>query len=578
VSSHGSHGSHGSHNAHDHGDHHQHHHGKGHDAHHAEGSAMAHAVTQQHHHQQQQKPAPHLTVHTQASKQFRSTFTAQELFDAIFDVRKVSVMRGLMEGIDTSVTHTTILRALMEEVTALKASGEMSQESFYIPIKNCFKVLGDLHDLRLNRSQILFIISWAECFDKDGVEVDVVKFAEHAAGIISKITAKEMMETRADVVNKGSFDEKKILNGMRENELEMHLAYALASLNAEDHVITSDQLKDVLKEIPRLNLSERDCSALVIPFDPEHLKGPLNWKEHLHAIVSMIITHCRERIIHRRLSLHVTSSVSDFNAAAHRGMTSAARALHDEARNQLKQLADKLLNFVKIQMVGDNRLVIHLPIDNEKRRTAQLTGFDEHNHHQQQPSVMYQGVRYINWNVLQTVFVQQTMVPPSPMVRQSSRSMLRNSISIVRASTQAAAAATGGAGGALGEHRLSSAGLPGTTSAAAAATAAAMGSSGGSAAAAGVETKYEKKSSRKMPFFVSIVAAENASVHPITTLYCKLINATGSCRLQSVLPLKMPSIGLVDREAAHEFACNVVDKMYVDQIIGGATELKMKES
>jgi hypothetical protein len=37
------------------------------------------------------------------------------------------------------------------------------------------------------------------------------------------IQVKEMIETRAEVMAAGSFDEKKVLNGMRQVDLEKHL-------------------------------------------------------------------------------------------------------------------------------------------------------------------------------------------------------------------------------------------------------------------------------------------------------------------------------------------------------------------
>jgi hypothetical protein len=135
-----------------------------------------------------------------SGKQFRSHFTTHELHEAVYEARKISVMRGLMEEIDGSATRTTILKALHAEAKRLRKAGEMSEETTYLPVKSCFKVLESLHELRLNRSQILFIISWAECFDKDGVEVDMDKFADHAANIVSKLNVKEMLETRAEVV------------------------------------------------------------------------------------------------------------------------------------------------------------------------------------------------------------------------------------------------------------------------------------------------------------------------------------------------------------------------------------------
>jgi hypothetical protein len=497
-----------------------------------------------------------------SGKQFRSHFTTQELHDAVHEARKISVMRGLMEEIDSSSTRTAILKALQAEAKRLRKKGGSTEESNFLSVKACFKVLESLHDLRLNRSQILFIISWAECFDKDGTELDIEKFAEHAASIVAKLTARQMMETRAEVVTQGSFDEKKVLNGMRENELETHLEYALSSLNAENDLITPDQLHDVLKDIPRLNLSERDCTALVVPFDHSHIEeGVFNWREHLHHIVSLIITHCRERIIHRRMSLHVTSSQRGMEDAG-RPMSAAAIALHEEAKNQLKQLADKLLNFVKIQMVADS-MVIHLPIDTEKRRASQLGGFtDEFSSTQNMvPNVMYQGVRWIEWSVLQAVV--------RPVSRQS---VMRSSISVPMRNT---------------EHRMSSGSIQPIAGSLPVMPQSLQSPHHGSGAAslaaltpahqAQQQVEYKTVRKNKVPVLISITPGETGPVQVGTALMCKIITANGSIRLQCPLPVKMPSIGIVDREAARQFAGNVADKMYVEEVTGSRAELKMRD-
>lgn len=498
-------------------------------------------------------------TNSQSSKQYRSHFTTAELHEAVYEARRISVMRGLMEEIDSSSTRNNIAKALQEEAKMLKKKGDLAVDSPFLPVKSCFKVLEEMHDLRLNRSQILFIISWADCYDKEGSSLDVIKFADHAANIVVKLGVKELMETRAEVVAQGSFDEKKVLNGMREGDLESHLESAFTALNAENDLITPEQLRDVLKDIPRLNLNERDCTALMVPFDHAHMEeGVFNWKEHVHSIVSMIITHCRERIIHRRMSLHVSSSMSDLNN--NRPMSSAAIALHEEAKNQLKQLADKLLNFVKIQMVGDN-MIIHLPIDNEKRRASQMGFGDDMNSNQSlnQPSMLYQGVRWIEWTTSRAVVV------PAP--RQS---VLRNSISAARNSTLANATTTSSGSNAAAASSVST---PTAAHAAASHAAAALTPT--------TQTRktvnYECVSSKKIPVFVSIMTAETGAMQVATSLVCRVISSDGTVRLQCPLPVKMPSIGVVDREAARQFAGNVVDKMYVDEVIDQKAELKMRD-
>jgi uncharacterized protein YlaN (UPF0358 family) len=248
-------------------------------------------------------------------------------------------------------------------------------------------------------------------------------------------------------------------------------------------------------------------------------------------------------------------------------MSAAASALHEEAKNQLKQLADKLLNFVKIQMVGDN-MVIHLPLDNEKRRASQLGFTDEFSNAQNLvPSVLYHGVRWIDWHCSHAV-----VKPVAPAPRNS---VMRGSISVPNRGS--------------GEHRMSSGAIqplagsmtsmvPTSHNSSMHSMAGALSPHASGAAAAPLQqVHYEVVSRKKVPVLVSITPGESGPMQVATSLFCKIISADASIRLSCALPVKMPSIGVVDREAARQFAGNVVDKMFVEEVIGHNPELKMRE-
>lgn len=378
--------------------------------------------------------AHHHTTKQQQSnnnnKSYRSHFTAQELFAAVYETRKLTIMRGLMEELDSTATLKMLLNMLHAEATRLRAEGRLHIDSTYLPVKSCFTVLESAQGLRLTRPQIIFIISWADCFDKEGCSVDIERFAEHAANIIPKLSVTEMLESRAEIVANNTFDEKKVLNGLREADLEKHIETALASVANSGGRVTQQQLAQVLKGIPKLNLSEREAAtiaATLTQFDHkpcslsnlnsgntvnnnssssssnaapvtdattttttptaavETVAEPVvacDWHDLVASAVRSTITLCRERLINRRVSLHVTSSsvpasrngmrsssgtqsrnnsnansrgnTRDGNSNSSHGLnrnpTQSSKAMQQQAQNQLKQLAEKLLNIVKIQL------------------------------------------------------------------------------------------------------------------------------------------------------------------------------------------------------------------------------------
>ncbi|KAJ1393942.1 hypothetical protein B484DRAFT_275349 [Ochromonadaceae sp. CCMP2298] len=146
-------------------------------------------------------------------------------------------------------------------------------------------------------------------------------------------------------------------------------------------------LRDVLKNTPKLALHERECTALVTSF----CKGEaFHWREQLQDVTALVVTLCRERVVQRRLSLHMSSRSSDME-----GLTDKEMGAVEDARSNLRTLADRLLNYVRIQMSGEI-MQIHLPIDNVTRRTVQ-TGEGLYTRIDADQNLLYAGVRQLLW-------------------------------------------------------------------------------------------------------------------------------------------------------------------------------------
>eukprot|EP01032_Pedospumella_encystans_P014927 gene14927-17121_t len=193
-------------------------------------------------------------------------------------------------------------------------------------------------------------------------------------------------------------------------------------------------------------------------------------------------------------------------------------------------------------MQGDN-MVIHLPIDNEKRRTSQLGYGDEFSSQQNRDvSVLYHGVRWLEWQVTQVMHV--------PVVRHQSAA--RNSINQARMSSTNITT-LGGSGNALTPtHAMLQ-------------------------QAAAPQPQYELVRKKKVPVLISVTSGDRGSMQGSSALMCTIMSADGKLRMQCQLPVKIPSLVIVDREAARQFAGNIADKMYVEEVLKQKTELKMKE-
>ena len=504
-----------------------------------------------------------------SAKSFKFSFNTQELFDAVFDSRKTTIMRTLLrDNIDTSSTKQLILSGLQREVEHRRKRGELQADSSFLPVQACFDVLDNVRQFRLTRAQIMFIISYADCYDREGTALEIYRFADHAASIVSNMNTVEVMETRAEVINHSSIDDRKVLHGMQEKELIRLLEYSFNKLVEANNSsaassgmeldpsfkdqVTGDQVRQVLKELSRLRLTEREISTILVnltalpqsedssPLIDRNLSlsedfsegksigennrasslasmiEPMltyNWKEILQQIVESIRTLKRETMIHRRVSLAATSMALQGKST----LSQETKKLQEESIRQMKDLAEKLLNFVKLLSQGES-IMITLPLDGSQRRSSQMVAETHIKLQNQEITSLFRGALFLP-RIIHRLVPQRSGSPP--------RQLQSPAVSARKNSTRTASTQ--------------------------------------------VETIQNK-----IGVFLQLDAMEDTQMFSGCNLYVNVVSHDGSICLFEQLPVKLPSLGLVDREAAQQYATNLVDKMFFEQEINAALpSLKM---
>lgn len=493
------------------------------------------------------------------AKSFKFVFNGQELFDAVFEARKTTIMRTLLrDNIDTSSTKQLILSGLQREAEHRRKRGELAGDSSFLPVPACFDVLDNLRQFRLTRAQIMFIISYADCYDRDGTSLEIYRFAEHAASIVSNMNTVEVMETRAEVINHSSIDDRKVLHGMQEKELIRLLEYSFSKIIEAnitgmpagmemdpalvDHV-TADNVRQVLKEITRLKLTEREISIILVNLtalppkedSSQHLERSMsgsgdlsadsksigeqgqsisiaeqastyNWKDIVFQIVESIRTLKRETMIHRRVSLAATSM-----ALQGKSLSSETKRLQEESIRQMKDVAEKLLNFVKLLSQGES-IMISLPLDGTQRRSSQMVAETHIKMQNQEITSLFRGALFLPRIIHRSVPVRSGS--PPRQLQSPAVSARRNSTNTRTNSSQ-------------------------------------------------IETIQTK-----LGVFLQLDAMEDTQMFSGCNLYVNVISHDGNLCLFEQLPVKLPSLGLVDREAAQQYATNLVEKMFFEQEVG----------
>lgn len=338
------------------------------------------------------------------SPQATQQISSRDLFDAIFEARKTTIMRTLLQPIDQTLLHQRVLAALEvvwrtdhpspdddgelllpvpEEkgaddddedpdaprdvyghviASAARRRRQMKMRSStsagggrYLSVDRCYTALESMNGLPVSRAQLMFVVAAADCYDKTGSLLDIAKLADHIGQVFGQLVGAENIATRGAVVTHGRVDDRKALHGLKDTQLVRHLKNQLlgevdsdsvaASVDAGEAptTFTIEELVQVLRDTQRLQLSDRDINTILAvsglltrPRD-EPLTQPREASERLLAsVVDCVVALCRERMIHRRLSLF------------RQGGNEASSAMHEEGRKTLKALADKMLYVVKL--------------------------------------------------------------------------------------------------------------------------------------------------------------------------------------------------------------------------------------
>lgn len=285
----------------------------------------------------------------------RQDLGARELFDLIVEARKQSIMRNLLEDLNSDSLRSSILKMLESEAQRLKNEDKLDPESSFIPVKNCYKVLERATNLRLVRAEIIAIISWADCYDPTGLMLDVKRFADHVAGVLSKIKEAEFVDTTAAVLDKGMIDEKKIMCGLKKEEMDEYFMQEFSIRDNGSGLIPFDIFLEIVRRLPKVRLGEKEAIAVASSFN-QVADGMIDWKEFIPWAHNTIQALLKDRVLHRRVTLFAASDESGANS------NEANKQAFEEALSDLRDLAENFIEFIKLRSQGDNVYIV-LPDD-----------------------------------------------------------------------------------------------------------------------------------------------------------------------------------------------------------------------
>jgi len=302
------------------------------------------------------------TISHQKSKSLQRSL--EELMEIVHAIRRNSIMRGILRELSPTACTNLILSHIEIIREDMILAGLLDPATIYVPVKVCYQALNNASELRLNRSQILSIVSWAECYDKSGQNLDYKGFADGAAKVIVKLFDPEHLTNRANILDSGQHkddeEEATIMSGLQEEDLTFFLKQTVHSLLVgESRELNQKQCSHVLKEVPLLKLGDHEIAAVVAACTGDNYMVNV---DHLLANSYDILRNiCRERFINRRVAIMALSGKP--------GETKAEK----DALQEMTSLAEKFIDFVKVRQITGNHRddktqhQIILPIDSDSK-------------------------------------------------------------------------------------------------------------------------------------------------------------------------------------------------------------------
>jgi Ca2+-binding EF-hand superfamily protein len=256
-----------------------------------------------------------------------------EIIELVTSVRRVSIQTNIMKQMNPVSCTKLVLNRLLELREDMIEAGEVEKMSIYLPVKACYEALKSLSELRLSQPQILSIISWAECYDKTGMNLDYQRFAEHAAKVMTQLFDTETLLARSHILDNTKDIEKESMQGMSKEDINEYLRQALGG---EDSV-SLEKYVEMLQMMPVVKLSRAEAIAAASAHHEMFFEGKLAGETVIELTFDILQHICRERFVQRRIALHI-----------HDGKATTKQI------DTLKKVAEKFIDFVNVRPVHQN--------------------------------------------------------------------------------------------------------------------------------------------------------------------------------------------------------------------------------
>ena len=264
-----------------------------------------------------------------------------ELIEIITEIRRNGLIRGMLQQMNPTSCSNLILMSINAIREVMIENDEISKNSIYVPVDVCYRALEDAKELKLHPAQIMSIISWAECYDKTGTQLDFQRFSDHAANVIVQLFDGDQLENRAFILEKPEANEAHIMAGLSEEDLLAYIDSFFENNPMDEYEdgIDPEKFMNLMKELPLVKVSRTEVNTVMVVIKSSTHDNMLTVDALKESLYSTLIDICRERYVQRRIGLM--------------GATGEGSA-ENKALAELRKLADKFIDFIKVRSQRDD--------------------------------------------------------------------------------------------------------------------------------------------------------------------------------------------------------------------------------
>ena len=292
----------------------------------------------------------------------------QELADAIARAKKETIMRCSLHKLNVDAAAKALLLSFEHAKELLSLQNHVEWFDNYLPVRVAFDVLEDCLHFRINRSQIIALIVFSNCFDRTETMIEYKRFAQYAAIAVSNLHLTSEIEKRARAVDliaheiaasnaavassQVQVNHKYDALGISESRFDRHILEEF--LKVEDSVgeVSQEEFIRIITSIPGIVMTTKDAITVSAGF-PHTPKGAVHWQKFVPWAYKTISSLMLEHMIKRRLTIFELDATSDTstNTSGMSEIVLGKEVSGNSAMSELVKLAENVSELLKIRQV-----------------------------------------------------------------------------------------------------------------------------------------------------------------------------------------------------------------------------------